>query len=205
MSHASRPRPHRLRAPVRLVAALAVVPVLLVAGLLAAGPALAGGGCHAESLTDRAGTTVDMVDLCFSPAVLRVKPGQVVTFVNRDEGMTHPVSGANNAWNLGTGDGGSLRFDEAGVYPYFCHVHLGMIGVIVVGDGNSAAPAGAGPVNASDPAAVAPAAATAPAPAAATAGARGISGAALVRVALVVVAAGLAGLAVGRRRRGAAR
>jgi len=36
-----------------------------------------------------------------------------------------------------------IRFDQAGVYPYFCHQHLGMIGVVVVGDGRgeAAAPA----------------------------------------------------------------
>jgi plastocyanin len=190
----------------------AVVAALLGA-LLLASPALAGGSCHAPA-TDGSGTTVFMRDLCFSPTVLRVKPGQKVTFVNQD-GVQHPVVGVGGTWGLPeatlAGSQGSISFDQPGLYPYFCHTHVGMIGVIVVGD---AAKAGtATPVQVADPLdAAAPAQAaeraTATAPAAATAAAAGAeapawaSGLALaLAVALGAAGAAGAGALVRRARR----
>jgi plastocyanin len=117
---------------------LAVMAAML-ATLLLAGPALAGGYCHDGPMTEGSGTQVSMRNYCFSPTILRVRPGQTVTFVNRDAGIAHPVTGANGSWGLGEAtETGAMRFDKAGVYPYFCHTHLGMIGVIVVGDPKAA-------------------------------------------------------------------
>jgi plastocyanin len=121
-------RRRRLRALVPLLAVLA-------ATVLAAAPASAGGGCHAPA-TEGRGTTVALTDLCFTPTVLRVQPGSTVTFVNRDT-MAHPLSrpGGEWGWDGGVGDRATVRLDQAGTYPFFCHVHPGMVGVVVVGDG----------------------------------------------------------------------
>jgi plastocyanin len=155
--------PRRFQRP-RGAVFLAVLPVVLLLGVLTAGPAAAGGTCH-QPVTDAAGTRVEMRDMCFSPTVLRVKPGDTVTFVNRDQ-VAHPVAGANTTWVLDETGSASARFDKAGVFAYFCHAHIGMVGVVVVGDGNAA---GAAVVDAVQPdpgsagAAAAPAAtATAP-------------------------------------------
>ena len=141
-------RRRRLRALVPLLAVLA-------ATVLAAAPASAGGGCHAPA-TEGRGRTVALTDLCFTPTVLRVQPGSTVTFVNRDT-MAHPLSrpGGEWGWDGGVGDRATVRLDQAGTYPFFCQVHPGMVGVVVVGDGRGAG----GPVIEVD-AAAAPVAAT---------------------------------------------
>jgi len=188
-------RRRRLRALVPLLAVLA-------ATVLAAAPASAGGGCHAPA-TEGRGTTVALTDLCFTPTVLRVQPGSTVTFVNRDT-MAHPLSrpGGEWGWDGGVGDRTTVRLEQAGTYPFFCYVHPGMVGVVVVGDGRGS---GAQVVQVDDPAA--PAAGTGqPASAAATGSGSGGSGGSggdlpsfpaawLVLTAL----AALAGAAVGTR------
>jgi plastocyanin len=103
-----------------------------------AGPAGAGGGCHAGR-TKGQGATVEMVKACFTPSILRVDPGAEVTFVNKDP-VTHNVTASD--WGLfddmDQGDSFSARFAEPGIYPYACTYHPGMTGAVVVGDGVAA-------------------------------------------------------------------
>ncbi len=193
--------PRRFQRP-RGVVFLAVLPVVLLLGVLTAGPAAAGGTCH-DPVTDAAGTRVEMKDMCFFPTVLRVRPGDTVTFVNRDQ-VAHPVAGANTTWMLDESGSPTARFDKPGVFAYFCHAHIGMIGVVVVGDGNATGAATVDPVQPNPgSAAAAPAAAVAPVanaqPAAATAPAPG-QGRTVAIVAVGALAA-LGALALFRRRR----
>jgi plastocyanin len=185
-------RRRRLRALVPLLAVLA-------ATVLAAAPASAGSGCHAPA-TEGRGTTVALVDLCFTPTVLRVASGTTVTFVNRDT-MAHPLSrpGGEWGWDGMVGDRATVRLEQAGTYPFFCYVHPGMVGVVVVGDGRGT---GAQVVQVDDP--PAPAAATGqPASAAATGSAAAGTGGDLPSFPaawLVLTAlAALAGAAAGTR------
>jgi len=138
----------------RLLPLAAVLAAALVAAVLAVPAALAGGYCHTPA-TDERGTTVTMRDYCFSPTVLRVPTGAEVTFVNRDD-VAHPTVGRGSNWGVDGGTTGrdAVRFDEPGIYPYFCHEHIGMIGVVVVGDGRAAATAA--PVQVADPPAAQP-------------------------------------------------
>jgi hypothetical protein len=73
------------------------------------------------------------------PLVARVPTGTIVTFVNDDE-YAHAVTGAANAWGtydeLNQGDAVAYEFTAAGVYPFFCYIHPGMVGAIVVGGGD---------------------------------------------------------------------
>lgn len=96
-----------------------------------------GGGCGAP-VTDAAGTGVEIDQFCFSPTILRTEAGAVVTFENLDP-TTHNVLGAQGAWGswdaMKRGRELSFRFAEAGVFPYVCAYHPGMVGVVVVGDG----------------------------------------------------------------------
>jgi hypothetical protein len=83
-----------------------------------------------------------------------------VTWVNRDS-FPHSVLGANGSW--GSFDSIRLhgrklryRFVEAGIYPYVCTVHVGMVGAVVVGNGKAveatqAVNTNAGPVIAVQP------------------------------------------------------
>ncbi|MGH2540605.1 MAG: cupredoxin domain-containing protein [Actinomycetota bacterium] len=87
-------------------------------------------------MTESRGTAVRIRNFCFGPTILRAQPGDQVTFVNRD-GVSHTVLGANASWGsyrqLRTGDDVSYEFRRAGVYPFVCTYHVGMIGAVVVG------------------------------------------------------------------------
>jgi plastocyanin len=182
----------------RRLAVLVPLLAILAATVLAAAPAEAGGGCHAPA-TEGRGTTVALTDLCFTPTVLRVAPGTEVTFVNRDS-MAHPLSRPGGAWGWDGTVGGraTVQLDQAGTYPFFCYVHPGMVGVVVVGDGRAP---GAQVVQVDDPAA--PEAATGQPGSAAASSGPGGSGSDLPSFPaawLVLVAlAALAGAAAGTR------
>jgi plastocyanin len=113
---------------------LALATLALVPGVAGAS---GGGGCGGP-VTDAAGTTVEIRDFCFGPTILRVATGDTITFVNSDR-TPHTVLGANGAWGsydpLKHGGEATYGFSEAGVYPYVCTWHLGMVGAVVVGDG----------------------------------------------------------------------
>jgi len=119
----------KLAAGLGLVVAFALMPG--VAG------ASGGGGCG-QPVTDAACTTVEIESFFFVPTIIRVESGREVTFANADP-FPHTVLGANGAW----GSYGALkpdkdvtyRFIDAGVYPYVCTLHPGMVGAVVVGDG----------------------------------------------------------------------
>jgi Copper binding proteins, plastocyanin/azurin family len=84
---------------------------------------------------------VDISALCFNPTVLRVRPGTTVDWVNRD-GLEHTVTATGDAFDstLQDGQGFRRRFDASGVFPYYCRIHPGMVGVVLVGDGRPSAP-----------------------------------------------------------------
>jgi plastocyanin len=109
--------------------------------LLPTVPAHAGAGCHNAKIRDVAGTHVDLKDSCFVQTILRVQPGQAVTWTNRD-GTEHAVTGVGGTWGDYTtflnGRSVTYRFSRAGIFPYFCYVHPGMVGAIVVGNGGKA-------------------------------------------------------------------
>ena len=112
--------------------------VLLGALVLLPGMASAsgGGGCG-QPVTDATASGVDIEDFCFSPTIVRVGVGDAVTFTNVDP-FPHSVLGANATWGDYAGfrkESVTYRFSEPGVYPYVCTYHVGMVGVVVVGDG----------------------------------------------------------------------
>jgi plastocyanin len=175
----------------RRLRALVLLPAVLAATLLAAAPpAAAGGGCHRPA-TEGRGTTLALNDLCFSPTVLRVASGS-----------EHPLArpGGEWGWDGAPGDRATVRLDRPGIYPFFCHVHPSMVGVVVVGDGKGA---GGSVVEVADSqAARAGASATASeaAPAAARAGTFPVAW--LVVIALAALAGAAAGARVVQSRSG---
>lgn len=121
----------------RLLVSIAAVPFLLFLGLIAAGAATAGGGCHGGTVVpSEATSTVVKIDGCtFLPAVTRVPIGTEVRFLNTGMGP-HDVSGGSGGWGspiLEPGRSFAHRFVRAGVYPYSCSLHPGMAGVVAVG------------------------------------------------------------------------
>lgn len=121
---------------------------LMAAFVLVTGvaPARAGGGfCHGAPVTDTSTDRVVIADFCFTPTIVRVGLGDAVTWLNKD-GTLHLVAGANGSWvgdELHLGDRTTVRFVKAGIYPYLCSLHPGMVGAVVVGDGEAAGTAGA--------------------------------------------------------------
>lgn len=99
--------------------------------------ARAGGGGCAE-LTEGSGSVVEITYSCFTPTLLRIRPGRAVTFVNRDP-YAHVIVGAGYAWasrgKMAEGEAVRATFEREGVYPFQCYLHPGMVGAVVVGDG----------------------------------------------------------------------
>ena len=126
---------------------------------LATPVAAGGGGCHAAVHQARA-VKVDIVNFCFDPDIIRVAPGQTVTWTNGDQ-AEHTVSGVagsfGNYESIRPGASVAFTFGRDGLYPFFCAFHPGMVGVVSVGSGSGlGAPSTQPPVA---PARVAPAAA----------------------------------------------
>ena len=123
---------------------LSVVGTLLLLNVFAALPAQAG-GCHPKSpdpSSAKAGDTVTVpVEGCeFDPTVVYVPEGASVTWVNHDP-VPHTVTGALLSWGdtevMNRGDEMRFRFSDSGTFPYYCMLHPGMAGAVVVGDGES--------------------------------------------------------------------
>ena len=129
----------------RSAAALFAALSLVVLGNAAPLVVRAGGGCHpggdGSGYTEGPATVVRMDTCSFAPTVVRVPAGTTIRFLNTAT-VQHQVIGRANSWGtvlLDPGDEGSMRFDEAGTFPYMCPLHPGMIGAIIVGSGEGSA------------------------------------------------------------------
>lgn len=129
--------------------ALLVLGAIVAASGLSLAPvpvAQAGGGCHATELTDARTAAIEMSGACFAPAVARIDVGETVTWTNHDP-ADHVVTGAAGRFGDGRmlrlGDTTAVRFEQAGIFPYYCPLHPSMVGAIVVGDGRPGAGDGA--------------------------------------------------------------
>jgi plastocyanin len=132
----------------RLLLLIVSLGLLLTAAIAGAPAVLGGGGCHgkSEGVAQRADAPaaaaladadlVVNVEKCdFAPLVTQVPLGATVAFINNDL-TPHQVSGYHSTWSsaiLETGQAYAWRFDEAGIHPYSCPLHPGMVGAIVVG------------------------------------------------------------------------
>ena len=85
------------------------------------------GGAHAEELK----VTID--NFTFSPAELKVKVGDTVTWTNHDD-IPHTVvsAGKFRSKAMDTDNTFSFTFTAAGEYKYFCSLHPHMTGTIKV-------------------------------------------------------------------------
>jgi plastocyanin len=100
--------------------------ILAAALLLPLLPPL-GVSAHAEELK----VTID--NFTFSPAELKVKVGDTVTWTNHDD-IPHTVvsAGKYRSKTMDTDDHFSFTFTSAGDYKYFCSLHPHMTGMIKV-------------------------------------------------------------------------
>lgn len=125
----------RIRNVIISIAALAAIAATMPFALRVA---YAGGGCHKPMMSDAVTTDATLKGNCFEPTVIRIDAGASITWTNLDEAR-HMITGANGTWGsdeeLGLNDQVTIRFDDSGVFPYFCWLHPGMVGAVVVGDG----------------------------------------------------------------------
>lgn len=92
-------------------------------------PALAFGGARSSRVHD-----VVLQNIRFHPADLSIKRGDTVTWLWRDSGIRHNVTGSGfKSRTMGSGSF-SIRFTKSGTFNYHCtiHVHEGMVGKVVV-------------------------------------------------------------------------
>jgi plastocyanin len=78
--------------------------------------------------------TVMIEGLKYAPATVTVSAGTTIRWVNQDT-MIHTVTSTAGKWdsgNLQPGASWSMRFDEAGTYPYLCTPHPFMTGTVEV-------------------------------------------------------------------------
>jgi len=125
-----------------------MVGAVAATALMVAGPSgqvEAGGGCHGSAearLTDERTATVLASDCIFIPTVVRADTGEPVTWMNNDN-FLHTFTGV--AFSFGTyteyslGQSATYSFEKPGVYPYFCALHPGMVGAVIVGDVSASA------------------------------------------------------------------
>jgi plastocyanin len=97
-----------------------------------------GGGACPPPITNGSETRATIKNFCYEPTAIHIRPGATVTWLNKDP-VPHTVTGANRAWgsfkSLKRNRSLSFQFNRAGVYPYYCVLHVGMVGTVVVRDG----------------------------------------------------------------------
>jgi plastocyanin len=80
-------------------------------------------------------SAISIDNFTFAPAMLTVKAGSTVTWVNKDD-IPHGIASATGAFTksnaLDTDDTFSFTFTTPGTYQYFCYLHPRMVGSIVV-------------------------------------------------------------------------
>jgi len=78
--------------------------------------------------------TVSIKDFAFAPAMVKIKTGQPIIWINSDD-EPHTIAANDKAYRsptLDTGESFTRTFATAGEFAYFCTLHPHMIGKIVV-------------------------------------------------------------------------
>ena len=116
---------------------------LTLIGLLMAVLLLA--SCMPEAATEAPGSlegtgksNVTMQGLAFQPAELTISAGATVTWTNEDN-VGHTVSAGKRGTptgefdqNVPAGETFNYTFEEPGTYDYYCSIHPGMDGIVIV-------------------------------------------------------------------------
>lgn len=84
--------------------------------------------------TPTAANAVEISNFKFSPPTLTVKVGDKVTWTNRDS-VGHTATADDGSFDTGIldqGKSGTVTFDKAGTFGYYCVPHPKMRGTIIV-------------------------------------------------------------------------
>jgi plastocyanin len=98
------------------------------------GRAYGGGPTSSAAGTTGSGTAVTIDNFAFSPATLKVKVGQQVSWTNQQQGVAHTVTADGGTFDhpMPSGATFSFAFTKAGSFAYHCTIHPSMHGTIVV-------------------------------------------------------------------------
>jgi plastocyanin len=98
------------------------------------GRAYGGGPTSSAAGTTASGTAVTIDNFAFSPATLKVKVGQKVSWTNKQQGVAHTVTADGGTFDhpMPSGATFSFAFAKAGSFAYHCTIHPSMHGTIVV-------------------------------------------------------------------------
>jgi plastocyanin len=93
-------------------------------------------GTGAVTTSGAGGATVQvtMVNRTFNPATVTVKVGDTILWTNQDS-MQHDVVADNGEFKsqlFNKDQTFSFTFTKAGTYPYYCSIHPGMTGTVIV-------------------------------------------------------------------------
>ena len=121
---------------------LIALTLLAAAGALAAGCGTnnsgsggsGGGPTSSAAGTTGSGTAVTIDNFAFSPATLKVKVGQKVSWTNKQQGVAHTVTADGGTFDHSMPSGAtfSFAFTKAGSFAYHCTIHPSMHGTILV-------------------------------------------------------------------------
>ena len=113
--------------------------VLLISFILVSGVAAQAEVHEVKMLSNLKGQS-----MVFEPPVIKVKPGDSVKWIASNPGhntasIDEMLPEGTQSWNGGLNEELVVKFDKEGVYGYKCTPHyiLGMVGLVVVGDGSS--------------------------------------------------------------------
>jgi len=103
------------------------------------GPASSSSGSSSPAVAAGPARSIEISTFSFQPDSLTVSAGTTVTWTNHDD-IRHTVTSGTpdkpgtplNGTLDGKGTTFSYKFDAAGEYPYFCDVHHGMTGKVIV-------------------------------------------------------------------------
>jgi plastocyanin len=129
----------------------AVTAVLLAAALTGCSSSSSSDGTSGQASASPDGTVIKLSRLMYMPATIEIEAGTTVTWTN-DESISHTVTSgmptgvdSNTSLRSGEepdglydeqlpkqGDSFTFTYDEPGTYPYYCDIHKGMNGEIVV-------------------------------------------------------------------------
>lgn len=122
--------PFRTLRPLQL-AAVAATAALALAGSSALQPT------HAART--QSATSVSMVNNRYLPATITIAAGSTITWENDEDptgtDVTHDVIADDNSWSsdyIAPGQTFTQEFDTPGTFTYYCDLHDGMVGTIVV-------------------------------------------------------------------------
>lgn len=94
----------------------------------------AGTAVFLSGMAHAADIKADIKGMSFNPGTITIAVGDTITFTNQD-GAPHTATAEDGSFTTATlrkGKSETLSFDKAGTYAFFCKIHPGMKGTIVV-------------------------------------------------------------------------